>query len=214
MSKTALVAGATGLVGRLLLQGLLAHPAYGEVRALTRRALDIGSPRLKTLITDYAGLDALGSELAVDEVFCCLGTTLRKAGSRAAFERVDHGMVLDLARATRAAGARSLLVVSAVGSSEHSPSFYSRVKARMEQDVSALGFDTVQILRPSLLLGTREESRPAEELSQRLSPVLAPLLRGRLARYRPVRGSAVAEALVTLAQRAERGVHVHHLPLD
>ncbi|SFF23279.1 Uncharacterized conserved protein YbjT, contains NAD(P)-binding and DUF2867 domains [Fontimonas thermophila] len=212
MTRTALVAGPTGLVGHKLVQRLLRDPAYGEVRALSRRALGLSHPRLRVIETTYEHLAALGDALSVDDVFCCLGTTLRKAGSRAAFEDVDYRMVVELAHASRAAGARRFLVVSAVGASEHSAVFYSRVKGRMEAAVSAIDFEAVHIVRPSLLLGERAEARPAEALAQKLMPAVAPLLRGPLAKYHPVSADEVAAALARLALRGDRGVHVHHWP--
>lgn len=213
MTRTALVAGPTGLIGRSLLQRLLNDPAYTEVRALSRRALPLQHPRLRVVLTDYVDLTAVGDALAVDDVFCCLGTTRAAAGSRAAFEDVDFRMVVELARTARRAGAQQFLVVSAVGASRRALVFYSRVKGRMESAVCALGYPAVHILRPSLLLGERAQSRPAEEAAQKLMPWISPLLRGPLARYRAVPGSEVAEAMLRLALRGSPGVHVHHLPL-
>ncbi len=213
MSRIALVAGSTGLIGNLLLRRLLEDSGYAEVRVLSRRALDLQHARLKVIQTDYYNLGRLGDALAVDDVFCCLGTTLAKAGSRAAFEDVDYRMVVELARAARNAGARQFLVVSALGASEHSPSFYSRVKARMEDTVAALGYDAVHILRPSLLLGKRSESRPLEDLAQRLAPALAPVFRGRMTKFRPVAAADVAAAMQRLALRGDSGTFIHYLPL-
>ncbi len=213
MKRTALVAGATGLVGSRLLARLLRDPAYTQVVAIARQPLGIEHPQLRVLLNDYADLTAHSEALAVDHVFCCLGTTLKRAGSREAFADVDERMVLDLARATREAGAEQFLLVSAVGASEHALSFYSRTKGRVEQRLAELGFDALHILRPSLLLGERREHRPFEALAQRYAPVLAPLCVGPLRRYRPVSADEVAEALVRLALRGERGQHVHHLPL-
>ena len=214
MSRTALVAGPTGLVGRLLVKRLLANSVYTRVTVLTRRPLPIVNLKLISLQTDFGDLGKLGAQLNADDVFCCLGTTLRKAGSRAAFERVDYHMVVDLARATKAAGARQFLVISAVGASTRSPAFYSRVKARMEQAVADVGFAAVHILRPSLLLGARDEQRVAEDLAQRLAPLLLPLFIGPLKKYRPVRAEEVAIAMETLALRPSKGVQIHHLPLE
>jgi uncharacterized protein YbjT (DUF2867 family) len=121
--------------------------------------------------------------------------------------------VVDLARATRTSGARQFLVVSAVGASTRSPAFYSRVKARMEQAVADVDFDAVHVLRPSLLLGARDERRAAEDLAQRLAPLLLPLFVGPLKKYRPVRADDVAMAMETLALRPSKGVQIHHLPL-
>lgn len=213
MSRTALLAGATGLVGGELLRLLAARRDYDQVRVLGRTPPPREGGTIRYVHTDFSDLDALGAELASETVFCCLGTTIRKAGSEAAFERVDYHMVVDLARAAKKAGARKFLVVSAAGASARSPAFYPRVKARMEQAVGDVGFEAVHILRPSLLLGDRAELRPAERLFQWLAPVYSPFLRGPLRRYRPVSATDVAAAMLTLADRPDPGVHVHHLPL-
>lgn len=212
-NRTALIAGASGLVGQRLLRRLLDSPRYTKVKVLTRRPLNYEEGRLEPLLTDFEDLGALNGLLAADDVYCCLGTTLRKAGSRAAFERVDYHMVVDLARATAALGAKQFLVVSAVGASKRSPAFYSRVKARMEEAVSDAGFAAVHIVRPSLLLGHRAESRPAEDLAQRVAPLIAPLFWGPFLKYRPVNVDEVAEAMEKLAAGGKSGAHVHHLPL-
>ena len=214
MSRTALLAGATGLVGRHLLRRLLAMDEYREVRVLSRRPLDHEQGKLSLRLTDFEDLREHAEFLAVDHVYIALGTTLRKAGSRAAFERVDYHMVVDLARAARLSGARRLAMVSAAGSSERSPSFYSRVKARAERAVSELDYEAVHLLRPSLLLGERGEWRPAERLGQLISPLLSLLLVGPLSIWRPVRAEDVAEAMIRrMNDDAAVGVHVHHLPL-
>ncbi|HKY91613.1 MAG TPA: hypothetical protein VJM11_11260, partial [Nevskiaceae bacterium] len=129
---------------------------------------------------------------------------------------VDYHMVVDLARAVRAAGATRFFVVSSLSASPHSPVYYSRVKGRMEQTLREVGFDTLEIVRPSLLLGERSESKPriGEALAQRVMPLVNPLMRGRLAQYRAVRGSDVAGAMLQLAARDERGTHVRTLPLS
>ena len=211
MPRTALIAGATGLVGAALLRQLTAHDAYAEVRALGRRPPSLESGKIRNVASDFGNLAQLGAELAVDDVFCCLGTTLRAAGSRAAFERVDYHMVVDLARATHKAGAQRFLVVSAVGASARSPAFYSRVKARMEEAVAEVPFTAVHIVRPSLLLGERAEHRPGEALAQKLAPLLSVGMVGPLAKYRPVAADDVAAALVRYALADTRGVQVHHL---
>lgn len=214
MSRTALIAGATGLVGGFLLQKMLAGAQYDKVKLLARRPPRLSHAKLDIVRSDFANLDKIGDRLAADDVYCCLGTTLRKAGSRANFERVDYHMVVGLARAARKAGARRFFVVSAAGSSLRSPSFYARVKARMERAVSDVGFDATHIVRPSLLLGPRKERRPAEQIGQVLGPIVAPLLVGPFKKYRPIRADAVAEALLTLADGRVKGVQVHHLPLE
>lgn len=214
MKRSALVAGATGLVGSSVLNRLLCDPAYVRVVALSRRPLDIEHPQLSVVHSDFSDLAARGPELRTDDVFCCLGTTLRSAGSRTAFEDVDYRMVLDLARATHAAGAQQFVVLSALGASERALSFYSRVKGRMERAVDSIGFEALHILRPSLLLGERREYRRWEALAQRYAPLLRPLCAGPLRRYRPVPADEVAEAMVRLALRGRLGTQIHYLPLD
>lgn len=214
MTRTALVAGATGLTGTLLLRQLSSRRDYSEVRVLGRRPPSHESGAVRFVMSDFSDLASLGDALAVDHVFCCLGTTIRKAGSQAAFERVDYHMVVDLARAAQKAGAKRFIVVSAVGSSLKSPAPYSRVKARMEQAVSAVPFEAVHILRPSLLLGDRTERRPAERLGQVVAPLISPLLIGPFRKYRAVPARVLADAMVTLATKGAPGVHVHHLPLE
>jgi uncharacterized protein YbjT (DUF2867 family) len=214
MARTAVVAGATGLVGRELLRLLAAEPDYAEIRVLGRRPLPEAGGKVRFVQTDFSDLARHAAALAADDVFCCLGTTIRKAGSQAAFERVDYQMVVDLARAAQQAGAKRFLVVSSVGASPHAAAFYSRVKGRMEQTVRDLPFEAVHIVRPSLLLGERDERRAGEQAAQAVAPWLAPVLRGPLAKYRAVPAADVAAALVMLARRPARGAHVHHLPLE
>lgn len=212
--RTALVAGATGAVGSALLALLLADARYGQVKVLLRKPLDTTHPKLVQLTLTEAGPARLGNALAADDVFCCLGTTQKKAGSKAAFERVDYHLVLDVARAARSSGARQFLVVSSVGAALKARSFYLRVKARMEQAVLDLGFDATHILRPSLLIAERSESRPGEWLGQQLAPLINPLLKGGLAKYRSISAEDVAAAMLTLALRDLPGGQVHHLPLE
>ena len=213
MTRTALVAGGTGLTGSLLLRQLAADPDYVQVRAMGRRAPAYDAGKIRLLVTGFDKLEGLSPELAVDDVFCCLGTTLKKAGSLAAFERVDYHMVVDLARAAHKAGARQFIVMSAAGTSATSPAPYSRVKARMEAAVSEIPFEAVHILRPSLILGSRAERRPAEHIAQIVAQLLSPLLVGPLRKYRAVQAADIASAMITVAKSGARGVHVHHLPL-
>lgn len=209
MTQTALVAGATGLVGSELLHRLLADARYGKVTALTRRPLELVHPRLENLIVSFNELGAQGQALRADHVFCCLGTTRRQAGSKAALERVDYHMVLDLARAAHAAGAERFLVVSAVGARANSPVHYLRVKGRMEQAVADVGFAATHILQPSLLLGARAQLRPLERCAQRCAPLLSRALPDALAAWRPVPAADVAARLIELAQLDRSGTYRH-----
>lgn len=205
---SALVLGATGLVGRHCLTRLLEDPAYHRVAALTRRPLPVAHPKLETAEVDFDHLAECGEVFAVDHVFCCLGTTLRKAGSREAFRRVDLEYVGEAARLAADQGASTFVLVSALGADPKSRVFYNRVKGQAEEAVREAGLHRVIVLRPSLLLGDRSESRPGERLAQILTRPLGPFMVGPLARYRPIRAQRVAAALVDAAHALPDGVHV------
>jgi uncharacterized protein YbjT (DUF2867 family) len=198
---TALVAGASGLVGGEILRRLVASDAYERVVVLTRR--DIGrkasGPKVRQLVADFASLDESRGELRADHVFCALGTTIRKAGSQAKFREVDCEYPLRLARLARAAGARHFSIVSALGASRTSPFFYSRVKGEVEEGLRAMDWPSLAIFRPSVIAGERGESRPLERLSERLLR-LAP------ATWRPVAASDIAAAMVVVAGDSPPGV--------
>lgn len=199
----AVVAGATGLVGRELVRQLAAHTTWGEVRALVRRPLppELVAPPVVEVEVDYAHLDSSAPWARADHVFCALGTTLRRAGSRAAFRLVDYEYPLALAQATLARGTRHFLLVSSAGADAESRMFYPRVKGELEAAIGALGFRSVTIARPSLLLGPRSERRLAEEVGKLLG-AFAP------AGWRPVPAARVAGALVTAAKRDLTGVRL------
>ncbi|HWR34300.1 MAG TPA: NAD(P)H-binding protein [Clostridia bacterium] len=203
---SALIAGATGLVGSTLLHQLLATPAYHRVTALVRRPLSLNHPRLDSRVVDF---DALSDIPPCDDVFCVLGTTIKTAGSQAAFRRVDLEYPFALALAARAQGAQFLLV-SSVGADANSRNFYLRTKGELENALRGLGFPALHIFRPSLLLGHRAENRPGERVAMAIAPVIAPALVGSLRRYRPIAATAVARAMVVAAQKAEPGVHIYH----
>jgi len=197
--KNALIAGATGLVGGYVLRCVLAHPSYSRVEILVRRASPVHDPKLTQRIVDFEHLDAGATKIAADDVFCCLGTTIRKAGSREAFRRVDYDYPLALARFASATGARKFLMVSALGADPKSSVFYNRVKGEVEQSIAATGLPETYFFRPSLLTGPRAESRPGEKIAAVVGKVIAPLLLGGLRKYRPIHADTVAGAMVYAA---------------
>ena len=205
--NTAWIAGASGLVGSKLLKRLLDDAAIGLVVSLSRRAPDIASPKLATRIVDFASLDATGLP-PPDVAFCALGTTIGKAGSQAAFRAVDHDAVLAFAKAALTAGAGSFLVVSSLGADPGSSVFYNRVKGETEAALRALGFASLVIAQPSLLLGDRAESRPLERVAVVTSRLLSPLLKPFAAR--PIEADVVARALVAVAHEPPPGATVYH----
>lgn len=192
-ARSVLLAGATGLVGREILRALLADPTVSEIHVLGRRALAQSYPRVRVHVIDFARLPPLPS---VDEVYLALGTTIRVAGSEAAFRAIDLDANLAVARQAAAAGATRAGLVSAVGADPQSKVFYNRVKGELEAALTPL-FATLVIAQPSLLLGDRaslnQPLRWGERLSTPVARLVAPLLPGR---YRPVEASAVAQALV------------------
>jgi uncharacterized protein YbjT (DUF2867 family) len=207
-SRTALLAGATGLIGRALLALLLESPRYARVHVLVRRKVaDLpGHPKLQIRTVDYGQLATLP---AIDDVFITLGTTIKAAGSEAAFRRVDFDAVLNTARAGRAAGAKRLLVVSALGANPGSRVFYNRIKGEMQDAVAALGYESVVFAQPSLLVGDRaalgQPTRAGEEWTMRLlRPVISWVPRS----VRPIHADVVALALLRTALDAKPGVTV------
>ncbi|WP_232802457.1 NAD(P)H-binding protein [Alloalcanivorax mobilis] len=199
MTRTALILGATGLVGGQCLRLTLASQAYDEVRVLTRRPLAIEHPRLRQTVIDPDHLDQHHHEFQVDDLFCALGTTMKRAGSREAFRRVDEDLVVRAARLALQAGVQRCLVVSAVNARARSPFFYARVKGEMEQRLETMGLPMLAFMQPSLLLGERSEARRAEALGARLSKWLQPVTRWTDAHWLPVQASLVAQAMVGMA---------------
>ncbi len=207
--RSALIAGATGAVGRHLLSKLLADDEYEAIHVLTRRPIAATESKLHVHEVDFDKLDQYAALFDVDDVFCCLGTTIKQEGSREAFRRVDHDYVVSLAQLASEAGASRFLMISAVGANSKSMFFYSRVKGDTERDVIDCGPATIHIVQPSLLMGERNEHRPGEAVSQKIMPFFSPLLAGPLGKYRPVQTEAVAEKLIALAKTNAEGVHTH-----
>lgn len=207
--RTALVLGATGLIGSALTSLLLADPAYTRISVLARRTLPGTHPRLEQRVTDLARMAEHRDLFAGADLFCCLGTTIRKAGSQAAFRTVDHDYPLAAARLAREAGARQYLIVTAMGADLRSSIFYNRVKGEVEEAIGSLGLPALHIFRPSLLLGQRQESRPAEAIASFIVRPLAFLFAGPLRRYRPIEGAAVAEAMRRVARADTPGIHIY-----
>lgn len=208
--KKALIIGATGLVGRYCLKGLLEASQYTEVIALVRKPCDLDHPKLRVLLTDFQNINDLLSTIEVDDVFCCLGTTIKKAGSREIFRKIDFEMVVNIAEIMRQFGAQQFLVISAIGANKESKIFYNQVKGEMEQAVQMLTYPCLRIIRPSLLLGPREEFRLAEKIGVILTPLLKYILIGGLKKYRPIEAQSIADFMVKIAgETPGAGVHIY-----
>jgi uncharacterized protein YbjT (DUF2867 family) len=206
--RVALVAGSSGMVGGQLLPLLLQAPQYTRVHALSRRPLPFDHPRMANRVVRFeASLQAQLKGLQCQDAFCCLGTTIREAGSQTAFRAVDHDLVLEFSQLARSCGAERMVVVSAVGANAASKNFYLRVKGEMEKALEGLGFRSLDILQPSLLLGSRRELRPLELGAQVAMRMVNALLLGRWVRYRAIAATTVAAAMCGAAASGRRGVY-------
>ncbi len=205
--RSAWVAGGSGLVGRALLDVLLEAPEYARVLAVTRRPLGREHPRLANRITPFDRLETLLAGTPCQDAFCCLGTTLRQAGSEAAFRAVDHDEVLRFARAARKAGAERFVFVSAVGADPTAKNFYLRVKGEAEAGLAALGFQALDLAQPALLLGgSRSDARPLETTARLFMPLANPFLGGSMKSYRGIDVAVLARAMLGMARSGRRGV--------
>lgn len=204
-----MVLGATGLTGAAVVERLLDRPEVDTVVAPVRRRVGPEHAKLVQQQVDFDDLDASAELFAVDVIVCCLGTTIKKAGSQEQFRKVDYEYSLKAAQLGRQAGARAFILMSAIGASSSSTIFYNRVKGELEDAVRALGYPYLSIYHPSLLLGDRKEQRTAEALGIKLMPWLNRALLGPLEKFRGIEASTVAQAMANevcaLAAPAESG---------
>lgn len=207
--RTAVLLGATGLVGGHTLRLLARDGRWSRVVTLDRRPLPPASARHQPRVVHFDRLAEHADLLGGDDLFCCLGTTIKQAGSEDAFRRVDLEIPHEAARLANAHGATQMLLVSALGADPDSSIFYNRTKGEAEAAVRGVGFEAVQILRPSLLTGDRAETRRGEQIAEAALRLVSPLLLGPLADLRPTPAAAVARALVAVAAERPAGAHVY-----
>ncbi len=203
--KVALIAGGTGLIGSQLLQQLLGSNRYHTVMALTRKELPEHS-KLVSLKMNETSLENMDSTMRIDDVFCCLGTTMAKARSKERFYEVDFTLPLLLAKNSLRLGAQQYLLVSALGANTKSPIYYNRVKGEIEEAIANIGFKTVHIFRPSLLLGPRDESRPGEDAAKFFYKVFGFMIP---AKYKAIESIKIARAMLQYASGEQIGTFVH-----
>ena len=207
-TRSAILIGATGLVGGHCLRLLLRDEVYSKVIALGRITLKVEHPKLDQYTVDFERLADHISLINAQDVFCCLGTTIKKASSQETFRRVDFTYQYEVAKLATDNGAEQLLLVSSLGASPRARVFYSRVKGELEAAVGDLPLRAVNIFRPSLLLGERAEFRLGERVAARLLRYCSFLMVGPLRKYRPVQARTVAAAMVRVAKKAGRGIHI------
>ncbi|MCZ8355753.1 MAG: oxidoreductase [Cyclobacteriaceae bacterium] len=202
--KTALIVGATGLVGKNLLDLLLQSDEYNKVIVISRQALSLPT-KAELVITDYKTLQNDVDKLIADDVFCCLGTTIRKAKTKEAFKEVDFDYPLSIAKITLEKGAKHFLLVSALGANANSSLFYNKVKGEIEQAISTLGFESFSVLRPSLLLGERSEQRAGEDAAKLFYKIFGLLIPKK---YKGIEAKQVAKAMFLIANDKKSGTRV------
>jgi uncharacterized protein YbjT (DUF2867 family) len=212
-----LLLGATGLTGGMVRDKLLACEQVSHVVAPVRRETGISHPKLSETLVDFDHLEQRQDLFAVDAIICCLGSTIKKAGSRERFRRIDGEIPLKAAELGRQQGVNAFLLMSAVGASSSSPVFYNRVKGELEDGLKTLNYPRLSIYQPGLLMTERAEQRLAENLGIKAMPAINCLLQGPLKRYRGIDAAHVASAMVNevmfLAEQgaaAQGGVFYHH----
>lgn len=206
MNKTALLAGASGLTGGYLLNLLLESPEYSTIIAYVRKSSGLTHPKLKEIVVDW---ETLQEPVAAEDVFCCLGTTIKKAGSQEAFRRVDYNYPLQLAQIQLRGGSQQFLLVSSMGADAKSSIFYSRVKGELENALQSIGYKSLLIFRPSFIAGPRKESRTGEKIGLAIFSILSPLFIGPLKKYAPIQAEHIARAMLRTAQKNDQGTKVY-----
>ena len=198
-SKTAILFGATGLIGSYVLQELLKDERYERIILFSRKSLHTGSHKVIEIITGFEDKEIIENHLYGDEIYCCLGTTIRKAGNQEAFRKVDYSLPLMIGVAAKKNGIRKMLVVSSLGADAQSSNFYLRTKGEMEQSLKSLSIPSLHFFRPSMLLGPRTESRPAETIGKIAMEAISFLFIGGLKKYKAIPAHTVAKAMISVA---------------
>ncbi|WP_191561024.1 NAD(P)H-binding protein [Metabacillus idriensis] len=201
--KKAMIIGATGLIGSELLSLLLESKQYAEVKAITRKPLIREHSKYKNIVTDFDHLAKQEEEFAVDELFICLGTTMKQAKTKEEFYKVDYEYVVEAAKLAKQHGVEKVLAVSAIGADCDSLFYYNRVKGQMEDALRNMGLPSVIVFRPSLLLGEREEFRFGEKMGEWLYKGLGFAFIGKLKMMKPIHAKTVAKAMVKEAQNKD-----------
>ncbi len=204
----AVVLGGTGLIGNELIHLLADHKLFGEIRILGRRNTGLESGKIHFHQVDMEHIAEHGSLFGADVVFCCLGTTMKTAGSKEAFRKVDYNMVVDAAHIAEGK-IRQFIMISSLGAKATSSNFYLRTKGEAENAVIAANIDTVHILRPSILYGDRKEKRGGEKIGIAFMKMMSPLMLGSLKKYRGNEASNVAKAMVCYSLQSEKGKFIH-----
>lgn len=207
--KIAIVAGASGLIGSHLVRLLLEDTNYGEVVTIGRTKLNLDHEKLTQVSFDFSNKNSFDELPQADALFCCLGTTIKKAGSRANFKLVDYHFPLQLGEWGKRKGVNAFHIVSSLGANPKSAVFYSKVKGEIEEALSQLNYPSLFIYQPSLLLGERKENRLGEKVAKVLMKITAPFMLGGLSKYKPIESKTVAKAMLLQSNKKLEGKNVY-----
>lgn len=205
----ATIIGSTGLTGSCLIRQLLSDSAITRVFSISRRSLNLSNAKLtEVLVSDLAELTSIESKIRGELYFCCLGTTIKAAGSKENFERVDYAAVVAFAKIAKAHEAKSFTLVSAMGANASSVFFYNQIKGRTENDLKALGLRSLVIFKPALLVGTRHEFRLAEIIATNTLVPLSRLLTARMQKSIVTNVEALAIRMLAVGKESPAGLHL------
>ena len=204
--KNVVLLGASGLVGSNVLTELLAHDQVGQITILVRNSLQLTHPKLTQVRTDFTDLSALDSIGSVDALFCCIGTTRKKTPDLVQYKAIDYGITMAVATYAKAHGCKQIHLVSSVGANAKSSNFYLKIKGEVEEGIQALGVERCFIYRPSMLIGARNESRPAEKLGQLLTPIFDVFTFG--GQYHSIRATNLAQCMVRQVEISKPGKQI------
>ncbi len=207
--KSALIIGASGLVGGHCLEMLLQQEIYGKVIALVRHPLERVHPKLIQHVIDFEKLEQYQEQIKGDDIYCCIGTTIQKSPNQKEYFKIDYHYPYEIGKIALANGAEQYSLISAISANSKAIFFYSRVKGQLEEAICQLNFKSVYILRPSYLIGKRKEFRSIEKLGAFVLKVLSPLLQGPLKKYRAIEAKMVAKAMVQLSMQHTPGIHIY-----
>ena len=209
MSKTAVIIGSTGLTGSYLVQNLLNSTEYEKIISFVRKSTDILHPKLVEYIIDFDNPDSYKNLIEGDDFFCCMGTTIKKAGSQKVFRKIDLTYPVKFAQLASNAGMKQYLIITAIGANAESGNFYMRTKGECEKQLRDIAIPSVSVFRPSLLLGNRQEFRLKEKLSEYLMKIVSAFFVGKLKKYKAIEAKKVAFAMYAVAQQHTRGYSVY-----
>jgi uncharacterized protein YbjT (DUF2867 family) len=199
MKKTAIILGATGLTGAILLEKLLKDDRYKTIKLFSRKEIDGLPSKVTQFVGDILELEQFKKDFTADEVFCCIGTTAKKTPDKALYKKIDFGIPVTAAKLSKANGIPAFLVISALGANAQSSIFYSKTKGEMEQAVLSEKIEKMHILQPSIIGGDRQENRVGENIGLNVFQFLQPLLLGKLKKYRITKAEDIAKAMINLA---------------